>query len=109
MKAHNLETVAQLAGVPIKKLSAQTILNIINAPQAQKRTAKFKKAVYVIHDQIYKGPYECNDCRLLRKVNRKYKKMASIEITYLYFHYILHSIILIIKTLKTSDKKQTKE
>ena len=69
MKKHNIDTVAQKVGVPIKELSAKTIVYIKNAPQAQKRTAKSKKAVYVVDDKVYKGPYAVDDHKLLKNLS----------------------------------------
>ena len=53
----NLEILCQTAGVRIEKLSKQTMIKVDDAPQAQKRTAEFKKGVYIVEDLVFKGPY----------------------------------------------------
>jgi hypothetical protein len=71
----NLNYCAELAhavGVPIRELSAQKITELRNAPQAQKRTAKFKKAVYIVDGLIFKGPYKYDDRGLINCLKYTY-------------------------------------
>ena len=67
MNTNDLRVLAEKVGVPIKKLSAQTMNTLNNAPYAQKRTGTYKKPVYIVEDQIFKGYYECEN----RAVNEK--------------------------------------
>jgi hypothetical protein len=55
-------------GVPLRTLSEGELFNINNAPQAQKRTAKFKKSVYVVEDLVFKGPYQRDDPGLINSI-----------------------------------------
>ena len=48
---------AHKVGVPIKKLSKQTINEINSAPQGQERTSERKKPVKILKNLVYKGPY----------------------------------------------------
>jgi hypothetical protein len=57
MNQNQLRNIAENAGVPIKTLSAQTMAQLISAPQAQLRTANYKKAVKIVEDLVFKGPY----------------------------------------------------
>jgi hypothetical protein len=57
MDSYDLSTIAHNVGVPIKKLSAQTMATVNSAPQAQKRTSKGKKSVKIVNDLVFKGPY----------------------------------------------------
>ena len=57
MNTDDIEILADKVGVPIRKLSAETVAKINDAPQAQKRTATYKKAVYIVEDLVFKGPY----------------------------------------------------
>ena len=59
-------------GVPIQKLSAQTMTKLNIAPQAQKKTAKFKKAVYIVEDLVFKGPYTYDDTQLMNNLKYTY-------------------------------------
>jgi hypothetical protein len=55
-------------GVPLRKLSGGELSKIINAPQAQRRTAKFKKSVYVVDELVFKGPYSLDDSALINSI-----------------------------------------
>ena len=70
MKTRALKTLANQVGVPIRKICSEKLAEIAAAPQAQKRTAIFKKAVYIVDGFAYKGPYACDDPRLMN--NLKY-------------------------------------
>jgi hypothetical protein len=63
---------AHKVGVPIQKLSAETMTQLISAPQAQLRTAIFKKAVYIVEDLVFKGPYTCDDQGLMKNLRYTY-------------------------------------
>jgi hypothetical protein len=45
---------------------------IKNAPQAQRKTAIFKKAVYIVEDLVFKGPYKCDDPPLIKNLRYTY-------------------------------------
>jgi hypothetical protein len=59
-------------GVPLRKFSGGELYKIVNAPQAQKRTAKFKKSVYIVEDRVFKGPYACDDRGLINSLRYTY-------------------------------------
>ena len=61
MNLSDLRILAEKVGVHIKKLSAQTMNTLNNAPRAQKRTATYKKAVFIVEDLVFKGPYTTDD------------------------------------------------
>jgi hypothetical protein len=63
---------AQKVGVPTQKLSAETMTKIISAPHAQNRTATFKKAVYIVEDMVFKGPYTFDDRGLINNLKYNY-------------------------------------
>ena len=68
----NLEILCQKTGVRIEKLSKQTMTKVDDAPHAQKRTAEFKKAVHLVGDLVFKGPYEPGDHMLRKNLGRTY-------------------------------------
>ena len=72
MSLNDIEILAEQVGVPIKELSAQTMNTLNNAPYAQKRTGTYKKPVYIVEDQIFKGYYECENKRLMRNLKYTY-------------------------------------
>jgi len=63
---------ARTVGVPIRMLSKKTMTKINVAPQAQKRTAKFKKAVYIVGNLVFKGPYKFDDRGLINCLRYTY-------------------------------------
>jgi hypothetical protein len=63
---------AHIAGVPIRKLSADTVTELKAAPQAQRRTAKYKKFVYVVNGLVFKGPYTCEEPSFLNNLRYAY-------------------------------------
>ena len=68
-------TPCQLAhevGVPIVQLSAEKIAEIMASPQAQLRTAKYKKAVYIVENLVFKGPYNSHDSALMKNLRVSY-------------------------------------
>jgi len=72
MNTDLLNITAHKVGVPIKNLSIRDIARVNNAPQAQKRTAKFKKAVYIVDELVFKGPYAHDDPRLINNLKYTY-------------------------------------
>ena len=68
----NLQTLSHQVGVPIKALSAEAMAKLKTAPHAQLRTSSYKKAVFVIDDLVFKGPYTCNDTGLFRNLKFTY-------------------------------------
>jgi len=72
MNKSQIRMTAHKVGVPIQVLPAETIMEIKDAPQAQRKTAKFKKAVYIVQDLVFKGPYSCDDKRLMNNLKYTY-------------------------------------
>ena len=74
MNTNDLRVLAEKVGVPIKELSAQTMNTLNNAPQAQKRTSPYKKAVYIVEDLVFKGPYipDKDHLRLMKNLRYTY-------------------------------------
>jgi len=72
MNPYILRMLAHKAGVPVQELSADEITSIKYAPQAQLRTATFKKAVYIVEDLVFKGPYKPDDLRLRNNLSYTY-------------------------------------
>ncbi|MBL6996558.1 hypothetical protein [Desulfobacula sp.] len=68
----DLEMIASKVGVPIRQLSAENMTKLKDAPQAQNRTAKFKKAVKFVEDLVFKGPYKCDDKQLMNSLKYPY-------------------------------------
>jgi hypothetical protein len=72
MNSYDLEMLSHHVGVPFQILSTRTMTRVNNAPQAQKRTATYKKAVYIVQDLVFKGPYACDDLRLMNNLRYTY-------------------------------------
>jgi hypothetical protein len=72
MNSDHFIKLAHKVGIPIEKLSAVVMTKLKGAPQAQKRTAKFKKAVYIVDDLVFKGPYTCDDHGLIKNLRYTY-------------------------------------
>jgi hypothetical protein len=72
MNKTHFRKLASEVNVPVQQLPADIITKIKEAPQAQKRTAKFKKAVYIVEDLVFKGPYGCNDLGLINNLRYTY-------------------------------------
>jgi len=72
MIIQDLMTLVHKVGVPVCEISAEKISEIKDAPQAQKRTADFKKAVYLVGDLAYKGPYTSDKDYLRLMKNLRY-------------------------------------
>ena len=68
----DLEMIARKVGVPIRNLSVEDMVKLKDAPQAQRKTAHFKKAVYIIEDLVFKGPYTCDDEKLINSLKYPY-------------------------------------
>jgi hypothetical protein len=64
----DLQTIMQHAGVPIVQLTPENLDEIIASPQAQLRTARYKKAVYIVGELVYKGPYNSQDTALINNL-----------------------------------------
>lgn len=67
-----LKVLSCQVNAPIWPLSSATMARINDAPQAQLKTAKFKKAVFIVEDLVFKGPYSCDDPRLLNNLKLTY-------------------------------------
>jgi len=72
MHSNDLIILANKVGIPVQKLSAKTITAIKDAPHAQLRTANYKKAVYIVDNLVFKGPYTCTDPRLMNNLRHIY-------------------------------------
>jgi hypothetical protein len=72
MSPTRLQILAHQVAVPIAGLSAEKIAEIKASPQAQLRTAKFKKAVYILDDLVLKGPYKSEDQGLMKNLRYTY-------------------------------------
>lgn len=72
MNTDNIVKIARIVGAPIQILSAASISKIAGAPRAQLRTAKFKKAVFIVDDMVFKGPYKCIDQGLMNNLRFTY-------------------------------------
>lgn len=72
MYLNDIEILAEQVGVPIKKLSAETMIKVNDAPQAQRKTSKHKKVVKIVEDKAFKGPYTCDDQKLIKNISYGY-------------------------------------
>ncbi len=72
MNSNDLIMLAHKVGVPFQKLFPQTMATVNSAPQAQLRTATYKKAVYIVKELVFKGPYACDDPRLMNNLRYTY-------------------------------------
>ena len=64
--------IAREVGVPIRKLSARTMVELNDAPQGQKKTAIYKKSVKIVKDLMFKGPYKRDDHMLMKNLRYTY-------------------------------------
>lgn len=72
MNPSHLQILAQQVGVQIVELSAEKVAEILASPQAQLRTARYKKAVYIAGELVFKGPYKAQDKALLKNLTFNY-------------------------------------
>jgi hypothetical protein len=72
MNTSHFRKLASEVNVPIQQLSAEIITKLKRAPQAQKRTARFKKAVFIVEDRVFKGPYVRDDLGLMNNLKYTY-------------------------------------
>jgi hypothetical protein len=72
MNPSQLHMVAHIVGVPIAGLSVEKIAEIMVSLQAQRKTAKYKKAVYLVEDLVFKGPYNSHDSALMKNLRVSY-------------------------------------
>ena len=68
----DLRMIARKVGVPIQMLSVENMSKLKDAPQAQKRTAGYKKSVYIVEDLVFKGPYKRDDHMLMKNLRYTY-------------------------------------
>jgi DNA polymerase III subunit gamma/tau len=68
----DIEMIALKVGIPIQQLSGEDMAKLEDAPQAQRKTAHFKKAVYIVEDLVFKGPYPCDDEKLINSLKYPY-------------------------------------
>jgi hypothetical protein len=68
MNPSQLQMVAHIVGVPIAGLSVEKIAEIMVSLQAQRKTAKYKKAVFIVEDLVFKGPYNHHDQGLMKNL-----------------------------------------
>jgi hypothetical protein len=57
MNLYELRILADKVGVTIRKIFAETVIKMNGSPQAQRKTSKYKKAVKIVNDLVFKGPY----------------------------------------------------
>ena len=69
MKSNNFEKIAGHVGIPVRKLPAETMAIINDAPQGQNRTSNYKKAVKIFEDLVFKGPFTWDDKKLKNNLN----------------------------------------
>ena len=50
------------------ELTAEKLAEIKTSPQAQLRTARYKKAVYLVGDLVFKGPYKAHETSLINNL-----------------------------------------
>lgn len=67
-----MKELASRAGVEFQQLSLEVIEALRVSPQAQRRTAHFKKAVYIVKNIIFKGPYKNSDRGLMNNLRHTY-------------------------------------
>ena len=72
MNSSQLQLIAHQVGVPIVELSAEKVAEILASPQAQLRTARYKKAVYIAGELVFKGPYKTQDKALIKNLTFNY-------------------------------------
>ena len=72
MNAHDLSMLADKVGVPIRKLSTEAMIKVNSASQGQSRTAGRKKAVKIVEDQVFKGPFTSNAQMLINNLSYTY-------------------------------------
>jgi len=72
MNTSHFRKLASEVNVHVQPLSAETMAKLKKAPQAQKRTAKFKKAVYIVEHLVFKGPYARDDLGLMNNLKYTY-------------------------------------
>lgn len=82
-ESNNFETKKRICsdefyGYNVKDISLVDEMTIKKLPQAQKRTAAFKKAVFVDKNYVYKGPYQRYDLKLVRNL-RNVKAILLLE------------------------------
>lgn len=72
MNPSQLQNLARQVGVSIVELPAEKVTEILASPQAQLRTARYKKAVYIVGELVFKGPYKAQDKALLKNLTFNY-------------------------------------
>ena len=72
MKSNNFEKIAGHVGIPVRKLPAETMAKVNDAPQGQKKTSKHKKVVKIVEDLIFKGIFTCDDKKLMNSLSYTY-------------------------------------
>ena len=72
MNPNDIEMLSEKVEIPIQKLSMETMTKINDSPQGQRKTSKHKKVVKIVEDQVYKGPYACDDQALINNLSYNY-------------------------------------
>jgi len=72
MNRDDIKMLTETVGVPIRKLSAETVAKVNDAPQGQKKTSKHKKVVKIVEDLIFKGIFTCDDKKLMNSLSYTY-------------------------------------
>ena len=65
MRSHSHPPMVSQVGIRMVELTAEKIAKIRTSPQAQLRTARYKKAVYLVGEFVFKGPYKADETSLL--------------------------------------------
>jgi hypothetical protein len=72
MNKMDFRSMAALVGGGVHELSANEVTQVQGAPQAQRKTSRYKKAVHMAGDLVFKGPYSCSDSRLMKNLANAY-------------------------------------
>ena len=72
MKSNSHHPVVSQVGTRMVELTAEKIAKIRTSPQAQLRTARYKKAVYLVGEFVFKGPYKAHETSLINNLRHSY-------------------------------------
>jgi hypothetical protein len=72
MRSHQIHLMARQIGIPIVELTAEKVAEVQASPQAQLKTARYKKAVYLGGELVFKGPYKAHETALINNMRFNY-------------------------------------
>lgn len=72
MNTNDLRLISNEVNVPIQKIPMEIMAKVNVAPQGQRKTSKYKKVVKIVGDQVFKGPYACDDKALINNLSYNY-------------------------------------